>query len=92
MRLSEQERQIIKSTIRNYDVNAQVLLFGSRTDDRKQGGDIDLLVITHTLGFSDKLQILADLHQQLGEQKIDLLLDNGTGTFAQSVMSDAIEL
>lgn len=92
MRLSEQERQIIKSTIRNYDVNAQVLLFGSRTDDRKRGGDIDLLVITHTLGFSDKLQILADLHQQLGEQKIDLLLDNGTGTFAQSVMSDAIEL
>ena len=92
MRLTKQEQAIIKRVIQSYDAGAQVLLFGSRTDDHARGGDIDLLVITRTLGFSDKLNILADLHQQLGEQKIDLLLDDGSGTFTQSILPGAIEL
>lgn len=92
MRLSKQEQQTIKSVIQRYDPRAKVMLFGSRTDDNARGGDIDLLVITQVLGFPDKLHILADLHQQLGEQKIDLLLDDGQGAFAQSVWSGAIEL
>ena len=71
---------------------ARLLLFGSRVDDSKRGGDIDLLVITHTLGFPDKLQILADLHQQLGDQKIDLVPDDGSGTFARSFLPEAIDL
>jgi len=92
VRLSEPERQIIKTTIHRHDPRAQVLLFGSRTDDSKRGGDIDLLVISQALNFSDKLQILADLDQELGEQKIDLLLDDGSGAFARSVLAEAIEL
>lgn len=97
MRLTDQEQQIIKTTILHYDPVARVLLFGSRVDDSKRG-DIDLLVIsygellTHTLGFPDKLQILADLHQQLGDQKIDLVPDDGSGTFARSFLPEAIDL
>ena len=93
MRLTEQEQQVIRQVILNYDPQARVLLFGSRADPAKKGGDIDLLVISATLGFVDKLNILADLHQHLGEQKIDLLLDkDGNGDFARTVLPDAIEL
>ena len=93
MRLTEQEQQTIRQVIQSYDPQAQVLLFGSRTDPNKKGGDIDLLVISAKLGFTDKLNILADLHDQLGEQKIDLLLDkDGTGDFAGTILPTAIEL
>ena len=92
MRLTSHEQQTIRQTISRYDPRARILLFGSRVDDQKRGGDIDLLVITQTLGFSDKLNILADLHQQLGEQKIDLLLDDGSGAFTQTILPGAIEL
>ena len=93
MRLTEQEQTTIKQVIHHYDPQARALLFGSRTDPDKKGGDIDLLVISAKLGFTDKLNILADLHGQLGEQKIDLLLDkDGTGDFARTIIPTAIEL
>lgn len=92
MRLTRQEQQAIKTTIQGYDAQARVLIFGSRADPTKKGGDIDVLVITESLGFSDKLNILADLHGLLGEQKIDLVLDDGRGDFARSVLPSAIEL
>ncbi|WP_422137869.1 nucleotidyltransferase domain-containing protein [Endozoicomonas sp. ALC020] len=93
MRLTEQEQQIIKKVIQGYDAKAVILLFGSRADSGKKGGDIDLLVTSQTLGFADKLNILADLHGELGEQKIDIVLDNdGSGDFARSVLPTAIKL
>ncbi|WP_281648574.1 nucleotidyltransferase domain-containing protein [Parendozoicomonas sp. Alg238-R29] len=93
VRLTAKEQQAITSTVLHYDPKAQVLLFGSRTDPDKKGGDIDLLVISATLGFADKLNILADLHGLLGEQKIDILLDkDGTGDFARTILPTAVEL
>ena len=94
MRITSQEQEIIKNTIQQYDdSDARVLLFGSRADPEKRGGDIDLLIISAKLSFTDKLNILADLHQQLGEQKIDILLDkDGSGDFAATILPNAIEL
>lgn len=90
MRLTEQEQKSIKQIVQSYDPKAQILLFGSRVDPDKKGGDIDLLVISAKLGFADKLNILADLHGELGEQKIDLLLDkDGSGDFARTVLPTA---
>ncbi len=56
-----------------------VYLFGSRTDDSKKGGDIDLYV-QPTKEYSpreimlQKTKFLAKLDLLLGEQKIDVLI------------------
>ncbi|MBL0037735.1 MAG: nucleotidyltransferase domain-containing protein [Nitrosomonadales bacterium] len=72
MRLHETERYAIIQSIRSVDPDAAVYLFGSRADDTAKGGDIDLLVLSRKINLMAKLAILAQLHQQLGEQKIDL--------------------
>ena len=72
MRLHETERHAIIQSIRSADPDAVVYLFGSRVDDSAKGGDIDLLVLSRKINLMTKLAILAQLHKQLGEQKIDL--------------------
>ena len=74
MRLSETERQAIRGAIGARDPDADVYLFGSRADDNARGGDIDLLVLSKTIDFKKKLDILVDLTEQLGEQRIDLVV------------------
>ena len=49
MRLKTEEINAIKSTVHNLDQEATVFLFGSRADDSKKGGDIDLLVLSGKL-------------------------------------------
>ncbi len=41
MRLPTEEKDAIITAIANYDKNASVFLFGSRTDESKKGGDIN---------------------------------------------------
>ena len=72
MRLSPQEILAIKSSVLALDPKATVYLYGSRLDDSLKGGDIDLLVETEKLGFSDKLSLLISIKDKIGEQKIDL--------------------
>ena len=74
MRLSINEITILLSVIAQYDNKANVYLFGSRTDDSKLGGDIDLLIHSSCLIKSEIRQIKWQLMEQLGEQKIDILL------------------
>ncbi len=74
MRLSEEERQTILGALAARDSAAEVYLFGSRVDDNAKGGDIDLLVLSERIGFGGKLDILVDLHKQLGDRKVDLIV------------------
>ncbi|MBE7565677.1 nucleotidyltransferase domain-containing protein [Acidithiobacillus thiooxidans] len=80
MRLSPlQIAQIRQSAAESFGPEARVWLFGSRVDDRKRGGDIDLLVQTRALS-SDvalrcKICMLGLLESRLGEQKIDLVIE-----------------
>jgi predicted nucleotidyltransferase len=54
MRLSAIEIRHIKEVIHRADREAHIYLFGSRVDDQKRGGDIDLLVISSILTLEDK--------------------------------------
>lgn len=77
MRLSEKERSVIKFAVsKNFGATARVLLFGSRTDDSRRGGDIDLLVETGLAGadaLRAKIRTITDIQLALGDQKIDLI-------------------
>jgi predicted nucleotidyltransferase len=93
MRLHEAERQAILQSIRSADPDATVYLFGSRVDDSEKGGDIDLLVLSKKINLMTKLTILAQLHQQLGAQKIDLAVyQDLSRPFARLAVSEGLPL
>jgi hypothetical protein len=53
-------------------------LFGSRLDDRARGGDIDLFIPGQWEArdaVARRLRFCAELTRQLGERKIDVLLE-----------------
>lgn len=80
MRLSDYQRQIIVQSVKNcFGPQARVKLFGSRTDNCRRGGDIDLLITTDMQDVNDivraEMRCQAQLQQALGEQKIDMLID-----------------
>lgn len=57
-----------------FGANAEVWLFGSRTDDAKRGGDIDLYIetdIDHDI-VEHRSTLLRQLEKIFGDQKIDL--------------------
>jgi uncharacterized protein len=74
MRLTNNEIKAIKTAVYQYDKTAKIYLFGSRTDDSKLGGDIDLLVISNKITNMDKIKIKLKIYDEIGEQKIDLLV------------------
>jgi predicted nucleotidyltransferase len=78
MRLSPPQRQIIKQLAAELvGADAQVLLFGSRVDDARRGGDIDLFVQSpHPLAerFTTEVKLGARIERALGGQKVDVLL------------------
>jgi predicted nucleotidyltransferase len=74
MRLTDRERSAILSAVHIYDAQAQVFLFGSRVDDVKKGGDIDLLVRSSSIGLAEKRRIRRAICDAVGEQKIDILV------------------
>ena len=74
MRLSDTDIMAIKKAVGQFDDTARIFLFGSRVDDYKKGGDIDLLVLSDTIGRMEKRKIKFCMADSLGEQKIDLLV------------------
>ncbi|MHB8570887.1 MAG: nucleotidyltransferase domain-containing protein, partial [Metallibacterium sp.] len=66
--------------------DARVWLFGSRVDDSKRGGDIDLLIETAQLpavdAFMRKVRFLGKLEDSLGERKIDVVIQHPGDTRA----------
>ncbi len=74
VRLSEEEIEIIKNTIKKYDPDAEVIIFGSRADLSKRGGDIDILVVSEKIDDRIRRKIRVDLLLELGDRKIDLII------------------
>jgi len=74
VRLIVEEKEAIVEAIAKYDRNAEVYLFGSRTDDGKKGGDIDILVISDKLDNHSLFFIEEEIFKKIEEQKIDFVL------------------
>ena len=73
MRLAASEIESIREEVRRADSAAEVYLFGSRTDDLARGGDIDLMVVSDTLGFRDVLRLRTAILDRIGWQQLDLV-------------------
>ena len=81
MRLTPAEINIIQAAFQQTFSTGKIYLFGSRTDDTKKGGDIDLYIQAHNLSdplqrLRQKLQFLTCVKTRLGDQKIDVLLES----------------
>lgn len=95
MRLRQDEISAIKSAVEEILPGAQVYLFGSRVDDSKKGGDIDLLIVTNEkVGFKEQAKIDWMLQQKLGEQKIDIVyqIEGHFTTFGQLAKLKSVAL
>lgn len=67
---------LIDATHRCFGDNACIWLFGSRVDDTKRGGDIDLYIETDMKSglVAAKLEMRSQIWAEFGEQKIDIIV------------------
>lgn len=77
MRLTQNEIHLLKEKLTTLSEDAKLYLFGSRVDDSKRGGDIDLLVVSKKLTKKDLRHLRIAFFKVFGEQKLDILLDDG---------------
>jgi predicted nucleotidyltransferase len=54
MRISDYEKDSIVNAVSEIDTKASIWLFGSRTDDTKKGGDIDIAVLSQKMRIRSK--------------------------------------
>jgi len=77
MRLTPFQRQsILELSRKHFGSQCAAFLFGSRTNDESQGGDIDLLIESDSnrqVEYSKRLAFRSDLKCQIGDQKIDVI-------------------
>ena len=94
IRLTKQEVSNIKTSVLSIDLNAKVYLFGSRVDPTKRGGDIDLLIISKIITRKDLSKIRWSFFEQFGEQKMDIVVDNGSmfSPFVKMIFPKAVQL
>ena len=95
MRLTKFEAETIRAIVKENIKDADVYLFGSRVDDKKKGGDIDILIISdHAVTLRMRRKIYLELEDELGEQKIDIVAANREKLvpFARLAMLEGIKL
>jgi predicted nucleotidyltransferase len=93
MRLSNKEIDAIKACVWAVAPDAPIFLFGSRVDDAKRGGDIDLLIQSNKLSLDALLTLKLRLYDALGEQKIDILTPRpDNAAFVRLAMQKGIRL
>ena len=78
MRIAPFEAQAIKEAAHTvFGKRVAVWLFGSRVDDAKKGGDIDLYVELppEDYDYTKKVRFWCELVKNLGDQKIDIVIN-----------------
>jgi len=74
MRLSPHQSQMIRQRIHQHlGASAAIWLFGSRIDDRKKGGDVDLYVEAAPHTLLDEIRCKVELEEYL-DMPVDLIV------------------
>jgi len=80
IRLNKEQQSAIKQLAMELFDSADVKIFGSRADIDQKGGDIDIYIRTEKKEdlLKSKIVFLREFDKLFGEQKVDLIVDNGT--------------
>ena len=95
IRLTQQEQAAIAKTAKGVlPAGSRVLLFGSRADDHRRGGGIDLLVeafapVSAQQSMALSTQLAARLYRLMGERRIDILVATADEPDDRLVVSEA---
>ena len=94
IRLDQEELATLKRSLEKLTDDYALYLFGSRADPTKRGGDIDILVISDKLKRRDLRKVRIDFFEKFGEQKLDIVLDDGTlsSPFVRHIIDKAVSL
>lgn len=100
MRLEKKEQRAISTVIRKYfPGKGKLYLYGSRVDETKRGGDIDLLLIVENQEEKESIEnskhyLLVDIKEVIGDQKIDFSIATqkalNENSFYQEILPEAI--
>lgn len=92
MRISQELAQRATAIIaRNYGEGAKVWLFGSRANDAKRGGDVDMFVETSSPDLMTAMRCKADLGD-LFDLEVDLIVGDGSKPVHQLAKRTGVRL
>jgi len=95
MRITEKEKNAIIDAVKSTDPEAIVWLFGSRVDDNKKGGDIDIAIFSKKIDkdVAQKMKVRRIICNRIGEQKIDIVTTNsGKEAIFRLAVEEGIQL
>ncbi len=75
MRLSPIERKALDYAVK--DISYEVFLFGSRCDNERKGGDVDVLIMAPQVSEGDRAKMslsVASKFQMICDEKIDVVV------------------
>jgi predicted nucleotidyltransferase len=93
MRITGAEKEALISSVHRVDRDAKVWLFGSRLDDSKKGGDIDIAILSSRIRIPERMHIRRDIIDRIGERKIDIVVSaDGTDPFFRMAIETGIRI
>ena len=95
MRITEREKNVIVEAVKTTDPEAKVWLFGSRVDDSKKGGDIDIAIYSDKINkdVMQKIKVNRFICDRIGEQRIDIVTtSDGKEAIFRLAMAEGVQL
>ena len=95
MRIRKDKIDFFKAEVKKYLPDFKLYLFGSRADDKKKGGDIDILILSNNLlKRKDKRAIKIAFYNKFGYQKLDLVhfTFDDPAPFKELALMEGVEL
>ena len=95
MRMSQPQAALLKKEIQARLPQGRVYVFGSRANDTKRGGDIDILVVgDKRLSIFDRLKVRTAFYRASGMQKVDSVSVTAEepSAFRDAVLREAVEI
>ncbi len=75
MRLSERCVCSIRMAVREIVGDADIWLFGSRADDARRGGDVDLYVEARRhVSLRERLRLMSRIQKSMGLRRVDVII------------------